>query len=94
MTECRRIKKKMAAEAHSHEFLFPGNLTGPASAAIACNEWNVLPILSHSLVPMFGAEGPRGRWRMRPPDLLTMNRWRNPMVSDSVACGLRVAPTK
>lgn len=38
------------------EFLFCGfNLMGDASAAIACNEWNVDPIRSHSLVPILGA---------------------------------------
>lgn len=47
-------------------FLFPGNLTGLASAAIACNEWNVEPIRNQSLVLILGADGPKGRWRMRP----------------------------
>lgn len=61
------------------EFLFPGNFTGLASAAMACNEWNVEPIRSHSLVPIRGALGPRGRWRIRPPDLFTMKRWRKPI---------------
>jgi hypothetical protein len=65
---------------NSHGFLFPGNRTGPASAAIACSEWKVLPIRSHSFVPMLGALGPSGRCRISPPDLFTMKRWRNPMI--------------
>ena len=62
------------------EFLFPGSFSGDASAAIACNEWKVDPILSHSFVPMRGAFGPNGRWWMRPPDLLTIKRWRKPIT--------------
>ena len=65
---------------YSHEFLFPGNRTGLASAAIACNEWNVDPIRNHSLVSILGALGPSGRCRMSPPALLTMKRWRNPPI--------------
>jgi hypothetical protein len=30
-------------------------------------------------VPILGAVGPRERWRMRPPDLLTMNRCKKPI---------------
>ena len=66
---------------NSHEFLFPGSFTGLASAAMAWSEWNVDPIRSQSFVLILGAAGPRGRWRMSPPDLLTMNRCRKPIGS-------------
>ena len=88
-TERDRIKVRIIANdvltSHtqkfsSHEFLFPGNFTGLASAAMAWREWKVEPIRSHSLVPIRGAAGPRGRWRMSPPDWLTMKRCRKPII--------------
>ena len=69
--------------------MFPGSLSGLASAQMAWSEWNVEPIRSHSFVPIRGAVGPRGRWRMSPPALFTMKRCRNPMERRrSVAAGV------
>ena len=65
---------------NSPEFLFPGNFTGDASAAMAYNEWNVEPIRSQSFVPILGALGPNERCRIRPPDLFTTNRCKNPIL--------------
>jgi hypothetical protein len=39
---------------NSLEFLLPLSFTGDASAAIACNEWNVDPMRNQSLVESFG----------------------------------------
>ena len=61
-------------------FLLFGSLTGLASAAMACKEWKVDPMRSHSFVPIWGAAGDSDRWRMSPPDLLTMKRWRKPII--------------
>jgi hypothetical protein len=65
------------------EFLLFGSLTGLASAAMACKEWNVDPMRSHSLVPIWGAAGESDRCSMRPPDLLTMNRCRKPTMEEN-----------
>ena len=52
---------------------------------MACSEWNVDPMRSQSLVPILGAAGESERWRMSPPDLLTMNRCRKTMFSEARA---------
>ena len=41
----------------SHSFLLFSNRIGLASAAMACKEWKVDPIRSHSFVPILGVRG-------------------------------------
>ena len=64
---------------HVRESTPDAAFTGLASVAMACREWNVDPMRSQSLVPMEGVRDQKAQWWMRPPDLFTMKRCRNPI---------------
>jgi hypothetical protein len=62
------------------ELVFDGEGVGEAWEAMACKEWKVEPILRQSLVFSGGEVGEKDVEYINPPDLFTMNRWRNVIV--------------